>query len=179
MKAVYAFDHALTESDVTTPHTLVLEPLTSEEGTGTISLSFSPPPEGLYDNVSVEIGNVTQRTAWNAASPSVNADGISAASIKSGVYSVVISFFRNGALVYATTQDINVFDYMTTSRWVGGGTQNSPINNEEGTFELTQDIINYFRLTNYFVASSTNTPTGNDGNSGSPYAPLATISEAL
>nr|MCR4938470.1 SUMF1/EgtB/PvdO family nonheme iron enzyme [Treponemataceae bacterium] len=48
-----------------------------------------------------------------------------------------------------------------------------------GNFVLTESLINYFKYTNYFVASATNTPAGNNGNSGSPYAPLATISEAL
>ncbi|MCR4714049.1 MAG: hypothetical protein K5751_06665, partial [Treponemataceae bacterium] len=184
MQTSYTINHALTETDVTTPLTLELKPLMTENGTGKIELSFSSSPTGLYDNVSVEIGNVTQRTAWDDA-VLVGTSGISMKTgqdgepckMPSGVYSVTLTFFRNGALVYATTQEINVFDDMTTSRWVDGSTQNTPISN--GSFVLTESDINRFKYTNYFVASSTSSPAGDNGNSGSPYAPLATVSEAL
>nr|MCR4714298.1 hypothetical protein [Treponemataceae bacterium] len=173
MEGSYTFPAALTE--VNTEISIEINPCITAGKTGAIALYFAP-AEGLYDTVSVEIGNVAQRTAWNTASPSVNAGGISASSIKSGVYSVVINFYKDDILVYSTLQEINVFDDMTTNRWIDGGTQNTPISG--GNFVLTESLINYFKYTNYFVASATNTPAGNNGNSGSPYAPLATISEA-
>ncbi|MCR4939254.1 MAG: hypothetical protein K5930_03980 [Treponemataceae bacterium] len=63
LKATYTFDHNLTESDVSTPITLILEPMT--DGTGKIELAFDD-DNGLYDDVSVEFLNPTEADAWNA-----------------------------------------------------------------------------------------------------------------
>jgi len=179
MTASGGFGHALTEADVTTPLTLVLEPLISPEGEGKINLSFSAETDGLYDDVSIEIDDAAKRAVWNAAVTLHKDTGkISASSIKSGVYCVTINFYKDNVLVYSTTQSINVFDNMTTNRWVSSSTQNSPITTA-GAFVLTEDIIDHFRLTNYFIASTTSAIAGNDSNSGSPYAPLASIGEAL
>ena len=105
--------HALTESDVTSPLTLVLMP--QQAGTGKIGLSFAA-ASGLYDSVSVELLDDDEETAWNEAAPTVGTSGINADGIASGTYSATINFFNGGALVYSTTQAINVFDNMTTDR---------------------------------------------------------------
>ena len=102
LRAEHSFGHALTESDVTSPLTLVLMP--QQAGTGKIGLSFAA-ASGLYDSVSVELLDDDEETAWNAADPAVSPEGIFTENgIASGTYSVTINFFNGGALVYSTTR---------------------------------------------------------------------------
>ena len=118
--------------DVTSQLTLVLMP--QQAGTGKIGLSFAA-ANGLYDSVSVDFLDDDEETAWNAADPAVSPEGIFTENgIASGTYSVTINFFNGGALVYSTTQTINVFDNMTTDRWMESGSPYTPIDNAAERF---------------------------------------------
>ena len=178
----YTFDHALTESDLSTSIVIVLYPSMSADKTGKIELSLGTEDAELYDSVTIEPLDSAQQTIWNAAI-TTNTNGttgtrtISASSIKSGIYTVTISFKLSGVVVYYTTQDIYVYDYMTTRNWQDNSGNDPAISG--GSFLLTQSAINNFKITNYFVVSSTNTPAGNNNNTGSPASPIASISEAL
>ena len=162
----------LTESYVSSPLTLVLMP--QQAGTGKIGLSFAT-VDGLYDSVSVELLDEAEKTAWNASHPTVDTSGINAVGIASGTYSVTINFFNDEALVYSTTQTINVYDNLTTNHWMDSGSQYSPIDNAAGTFTVTQELIRHFYGTTFCVSSS----SGDDNFYGSYYKPLATIDAAL
>ncbi|MCR4939255.1 MAG: hypothetical protein K5930_03985 [Treponemataceae bacterium] len=67
-------------------------------------------------------------------------------------------------------QTINVFDNMTTDRWVDSGSQSTPIT--DGTFALTQTLVDNFYGTNFFVSAS-----GNDGNSALSTSPLDLLAQ--
>ncbi|MBO4507310.1 MAG: SUMF1/EgtB/PvdO family nonheme iron enzyme [Spirochaetaceae bacterium] len=168
MDGSYTFTEPL--SEITAGITIEIKPKTI--GTGNIELSFTAVGDTvLYDSVRAEPVSTEQKTEWNAH-VTTGTNGIRGTGIKSGVYSVTISFYLSNVLVYATMQEITVYDNMTTNLWDGSGS-NSPINSD-GTFKVTADLTERFKLTNYFVKSD-----GNNGNSGSPYSPLASINEAL
>ena len=168
MEGSFTFSEPL--SEVTSGITIEIKPTIS--GTGNIDLYFTPVGDTvIYDSVTAEPVSTTQKTEWSEH-VTTSTTGISGTGIKSGVYSVTISFYLSNVLVYATMQEITVYDNMTTNVWDGSGS-NSPINSD-GTFKVTADLTARFKLTNYFVKSD-----GNNNNSGTPYYPIKTISEAL
>ena len=168
MEGSFTFSEPL--SEVTSGITIEIKPTIS--GIGNIDLTFTPVGDTvIYDSVAAEPVSTTQKTEWSAH-VTASTTGISGTGIKSGVYSVTISFYLSNVLVYATMQEITVYDNMTTNVWDGSGS-NSPINSD-GTFKVTADLTERFKLTNYFVKSD-----GNNNNSGTPYYPIKTINEAL
>ncbi|MBO4704413.1 MAG: hypothetical protein J5647_01605, partial [Spirochaetaceae bacterium] len=167
MDGSYTFSQPL--SEVTSDITIEIKPKTIR--TGNIDLNFTPVGDTvIYDSVTAEPVSTEQKTEWSTH-VTTSANGIRGTGIKSGVYSVTISFYLSNVLVYATMQEITVYDNMTTNVWDGSGS-NSPINN--GTFTVTSALTERFKLTNYFVKSD-----GIDSNSGTPYYPIKTIDEAL
>lgn len=173
MEGTYTFTQALTE--VNAGISIEIRPTITESGTGKIALEFATPTDELYDSVAAEPVSAEQKDVWSTH-VTTSATGISGTGIQSGVYSVTIRFYKSNVLVYATMQEISVYDNMTTSVWDDGGA-NSPISG--GTFTVTQALIDTFKRTSIFVASATSSPAGNNNNSGTPYSPLKSISEAI
>ncbi len=183
MEGSYSFTEALTE--LVSGINIEIKPSITSDGTGNIALVFAAPTDQLCDRVDAEPVSEEQKALWNAAFPfdenginrnGISTTGISGTGIKSGVYSVTIRFYKSNVLVYATMQEITVYNNMTTNMWDGSGS-NGPINS--GTFTVTQALIDTFKRTSIFVASTTNNPAGSNANSGTPYKPLASISKAL
>lgn len=156
-------------------HTFFVKPGTS--GTGVIGLTMTV-DSLMITHVTAECSD----SVWNnsvTSNPCTTTSGttsILVASIPSGTYEVTFNFYdSSNILQYTTTQSINVFDNLTTNRWYSTSSENSPIS--DGTFEVTTALINAQKRTVFYVGNTT--VTGNDTTgTGSPYAPLATITKA-
>lgn len=157
-------------------HTFFVKPGTS--GTGVIGLTMTV-DSLMITHVTAECSD----SVWNnsvTSNPCTTTSGttsILVASIPSGTYEVTFNFYdSSNILQYTTTQTINVFDNLTTNRWYSTSSENSPIKSD-GTFEVTTALINAQKRTVFYVGNTT--VTGNDTTgTGSPYAPLATITKA-
>lgn len=157
-------------------HTFFVKPGTS--GTGVIGLTMTV-DSLMITHVTAECSD----SVWNnsvTSNPCTTTSGttsILVASIPSGTYEVTFNFYdSSNILQYTTTQSINVFDNLTTNRWYSTSYENSPIQSD-GTFEVTTALINAQKRTVFYVGNTT--VTGNDTTgTGSPYAPLATITKA-
>ncbi len=120
----------------------------------------------------VTIGNVTVSGTWGSAS---------AMSVKSGIYRVQLKFYDSSAaenrnLLYTAFQTINVYDGLITNRWTApSSTSSISAIKSDGTFEVTQELIELSALTNFYVDGE----NGDDANSGSFYAPARTLSKAI
>ncbi len=105
----------------------------------------------------------------------------SAMSVKSGIYRVQLKFYDSSAaenrnLLYTAFQTINVYDGLTTNRWTApSSTSSISAIKSDGTFEVTQELIELSALTNFYVDGE----NGDDANSGSFYAPARTLSKAI
>ncbi|MCR4939250.1 MAG: right-handed parallel beta-helix repeat-containing protein [Treponemataceae bacterium] len=163
LTGTYTYSHALSAADINpaTPVSITLEPTTT--GTGKIDLNIQA-NETLYDNIEIT-------GAWEGATV---ADGyINEDNIQSGVYEIQLNFIKTDIIVYSCDQQINVFDNMTTNKWINNG-------NVSESLILTQEMIEEYARTNLYVASATNNPAGNDTTGeGTSLRPFATIGKAL
>ena len=172
LKGTYTYSSELSESDVTTPVNIVLAPIVTSNGTGSIDLYVTSDyqPE-------IVVNHKPQEAVWESPSASKvegsNQYRISATGIKSGVYDISLVFKNGNTVLYSYDQAINVFDSMTTNTWIEDGASNSPINGH--SFEVTQDLIKSYARTNFYVSTSGNDTTGD----GSSVAPYATVSKVL
>jgi hypothetical protein len=96
--------------------------------------------------------------------------------VKSGIYSTTFYYYdANNILLYSTEQSINVFGNMTTDTWVSDG---SRLINESGAFNLTEDLINQFARTTFYVGSTGVGTASDETGSGSVYSPLVSVTKA-
>lgn len=151
-----------------------LRPLT--EGTGGINLDISYAGTGI-DTVEF-IPSASCKTEWEKGNGSLTTDSVSATLIKTGlktgIYDITILFKKGNALVYCTSQSINVFANMTTDSWVSGGGA-GPID-ASGVFNVTTALTAQFERSTFYVDGT----NGNDTTgTGSPYSPLKTVASAV
>ncbi len=104
----------------------------------------------------------------------------SAMSVKSGIYRVQLKFYdssdaENRKLLYTAFQTINIYDGLTTNEWSEPATNSISAIKSDGTFEVTQELIEMSALTNFYVDGT----NGSDSNPGSFYAPAKTVAKVV
>ncbi len=168
----YTFNDELSLADVTAPISIVLAPLSS--GTGNIDLAINP---GSY-SFEVEVLSEPIPGEWATKSPDYT-NGIKVTGLTGGTYTIGLVFKNtDGIEVYSCAQTLNVFPNMTTNRWVSSGSS-GPVSSD-GTFAITSALVASYARTQIYVGANTHQmhdPA--DTNSGTPYAPLATLRAAL
>lgn len=159
---------------------VALGPLST--GTGKVELSVSVDTE-LVKSIVIKI--ITNAANWpdapENAQSMVNVTEspfilLNKNSVPSGSYTFELKFYSaangEGAVQYATTQTINVFDGLTTNRWVNNSNEKEIA---DGELSVTAAIIADFnKLVDFFVKSN-----GDDNNTGTWLKPLATVGAAL
>lgn len=159
---------------------VALGPLST--GTGKVELSVSVDTE-LVKSIVIKI--ITNATNWpdapeNAQSMVNVLDSpfilLNKNSVPSGSYTFELKFYSasdgKGAVQYSTTQTINVFDGLTTNRWVNNSNEKEIA---EGNLSVTAALISDFnKLVDFFVKSN-----GDDNNTGTWLKPLKTVGAAL
>lgn len=199
------FTITFTEENVSvTGKNFVLKPRQTADGTGSVHLALGLP---------ADIKSLTILKSGDAGSLPVAATGftnnvssgdtdkyIEANNIKSGVYNLILNFYKqynNGSevilyLAYSTIQTINVFDNLTTDTWIsenGAGTDSA---NGDNVLKLESDGSYSFTLTEALVAEYTNTliyvgkPEGlpstiqaSDSNAGTAWSPYENLTKAF
>lgn len=168
-------------------HEFILKPVSG--GTGNVSLTLAIEATSIK-NILIEISGQstfnwkknTSNNTWsipgnqsqsNKTNPNITINGLN-----SGVYTATFRFFdtdSNGyssALLFSMLQEINVLPTLTTNKWILDGT-------ESNTLSITQDMVDTYGRTDFFVGDcGTETPDDTNGT-GSPYKPVATITKAL
>lgn len=165
----------------------------SDFGISFVRLNFI---SGNEDNWNYSFGMPEQEIILNVPGGSFNI-GSAEKTIKSGTYTIGIEFYNdpnvpqgfsyadaledveNGkaVLIYSTIQTINIYDNLTTNRWVSSGNSNNSSDNPiltDGSFCISNDLIDNYTLTNICVSSS-----GSDTNFGTVYNPYKTMTKAL
>lgn len=152
-------------------------------GTGSINLVMTVPTAVTKMGVKVRsqpAGAVLATTNTNSMSAGTsNIIHFERLSVASGIYDLLFTFYDSGDTpVFSTSQTVTVVKNLESTRWISGGTS-ALINDEAGSFELTEALINQWRLrrTEYYVNGDT--ATGNDSNTGGPLDPLLTVKHAL
>ena len=93
--------------------------------------------------------------------------------ILSGTYNIKFNFYDGDTeLIFTHFDSVNIYDGLTTNFWSGN---NYLFEDGEYKFLLTQQKINFFKKTTFYVNNS----TGNDENIGSFKLPFATIQNAI
>ncbi|MCR4939251.1 MAG: hypothetical protein K5930_03965 [Treponemataceae bacterium] len=176
LKGSYTYGAALAESNINTSIPITLRPTTN--GNGKIDLEISQNPD-LYDYIEIIPDTIPEGGEWTG-NTTVTDGVIDVDSIPSGVYAITLLFKKSNLIVYSCEQTINVFDNMTTNKWISDGNQHSPIN-DSNAFELTSVLINHYARTNLYVAYATvDNTAGNDSRGdGSSKKPFLTVNRAL
>ncbi|MBO4706335.1 MAG: leucine-rich repeat protein [Spirochaetaceae bacterium] len=162
-------------------HDFILKPVTG--GTGNISLTLAIGATSIkYILITIPNQSAivwTKNTNYWAPPGStsyVTNPTITLNNVNSGIYTATMRFYsgndNNKALIYSTTQEINVLPTLTTNKWVSGG-------NVSDTLSITPTMVDTYGRTDFFVGDcGTATPDDTNGT-GSPYKPLATITKAV
>ena len=95
--------------------------------------------------------------------------------LDSGVYDFRFVFYSDSIwsdeIVYSFSEVVNVFDGLTSDTWINSGMHL----NSEGKIEITDELINEFKLTTIYVDSE----KGSDENDGSYLGPYKTMQNAI
>ncbi len=157
--------------------------------TGSISLEMSIASTASINSYSMECisGNVAE---WNSkavissqpGNPTVMLETVAGQEIASGTYLVCINFYRQDAsgkkfLQFSTTQQINVFDGMTTDKWYSeGGSADSIIST--GVLTVNLGTVNAFQSKTLYV-DGTNGKSPGDGGNGTWINPFNAVCDAI
>lgn len=176
-----------TTSNYTDP--LVLYPVPATSGKGEVDLSISIPSSIKGVSVSCSSADWTISTVdLTLGSGSTNGTAVlktgttDATKIKSGVYKITLSFYKDTAatdLVFQTTQSINVFYGLKTKLWYDAASGSASAIQSDGSFVLTETLVNQFKATNFYVGPNSNADEALDTNSGTHNAPFKTLTRAL
>ena len=100
-------------------------------------------------------------------------------SVKSGVYEVIIDFYKSGhVLAYSTVQTINVCKGLKTKKWISSGGI-TPIE-ADGTFNITTEKLAAFVNTTFYVGNIASSKAASDsGNNGNHREPFLTLAKAI
>jgi len=166
-------EETITIENLALTHLYSLKPQITSGEYGSVLLSINKPndytlsisdEENLFQNWNT---NLTQ--SGTTATLNIN-------QIPSGRYVLKLTFSKENAIPFITTQIITVYDNLKTNTWLSGG--NALIDNS-GNFTLTDTIINTATENKliYYVDGTGN--IGNDNNTGNANNPLKTISRAI
>ncbi len=186
LEGTYTFDHALTASDAANPISIVLAPLST--GTGNIDLDINISTD-LCDSFSVGVLSEPVAGEWETKYSDYGKE-LDVADLTDGTYKIELNgitsgthkielVFRNtaGIDVYSCTQVINVFQNMTTDRWISGGGLSAITS--DGTFAVTSSLVESYARQQFYVGETSFCDHPADTNQGSAYESLATVGEAI
>ena len=173
-------DIPVTSSEPVITKNFILKP--STEGEGTIELPIS------VSSNAVEIGRtlilcpeLIEKLQFTVSTNSLNLHTKENETIPSGAYDVQLKFFNaQETLVYVSNQTINVYDNMTTNKWLPDG----EAINAYGEFRVTDDLVQSFMDTTIYVGVipelATNQNVKVDANNmGTAYSPYANLQNAI
>ena len=201
--AGHPFSQTLTETTTKIEKTFILKPR-QNGGYGKIDLAMKKVPSTvnqmiikIYDSNGTEQTALLGKLEYGIDSSTDEGNFIQSVSegdneyiFPSGIYDFVITFSQGYGTdpnrvyfpVYTTTQTVAVFDNMTTSVWKNGNSSASySVIDSSGNFELTSNILQHYANTTLYVGKFSNTAAdaSDNGNSGSPFEPLATLTGAF
>lgn len=169
----FDFTPSNTESSVT--HDFYLRPLTT--GNGKISLDLELEADLLSGNENEIISKITYEGFPNTGvtdfptSPSTH--NMFTLTQQAGTYSIIFKFYNSkGALLFATTQTINVYSDLITNTWKEGSSD--LIKNNK--FILTKALVIAYGSTDFYVDFSI---APEEPQYGTLSAPYKTISKAI
>ena len=107
--------------------------------------------------------------------------------ISSNSYTVFLKFYNKdkSELLYYCIETVNVFDNLTTDTWINNGNKLYLTEDDAGNtiFKITQDLIENFKMTSFFVQGTKGSYTphisSSDSNNGTYFDPLATVAKAV
>ncbi len=169
------------ESNILT-HDFVLKPALTD-GKGKIYLMFNF-PMNAFDDISLTCLNTDNQNFpyFSDIQPNYNPGYILLFTntddelIDAGSYEIQFDFKKNGMVLYSDIQTINIFKNMQTRHWVNNG--DSEAIKADGTYEITQEMIDAFSQTQIFVGTNS-WGTASDSGNGSRFAPFNTLQKAI
>lgn len=172
----FDFEPSVTESSFS--HDFYLRPLTT--GTGNINLDLELESELLSGNEDEKISKITYEGFSDSSNPTILTTSpethnyLNLPNKQAGTYSIIFKFYNSkGALLYATTQTINVYSNLLTNIWHEGS--NDLI--KENKFLLTKALVIAYGSTDFYVDFTT---TLDDAfQYGTQVAPYKKISKAI
>ena len=172
----FDFEPSVTESSFT--HDFYLKPLTT--GTGNIYLDLELESELLSGSEDEKISKITYEGFPNSSNPTTLTTSPSTHNYlnlpnkQSGTYSIIFKFYNSkGALLYATTQTINVYSNLLTNKL----NEVSSDLIKENKFLLTKALVIAYGSTDFYVDFNTNLSDSNQY--GTQVAPYKKISKAI
>ena len=170
----------LSELDTIFNYRFFLSP--DSEGVGDIDLDISVDSVVTVGLLQISLADSEQAAKWNTATVNtVSPSKIKLSNLPCGTYDVDLVFYSGATtsspIIFSTAQSITVFSKMTTSSWVYSG---DSIITDTNTFSITQELVAAFARTQFYVGGTdVNGKAATDNNSGSPYAPFASVSKAV
>ena len=178
-----SFPKTFSMEDNILTHEFVLRP-TLTGGKGKIELTFSF-PTNTFNGFSYTCLNTSNDNFPCLVDPHYNDYGYlmictgtdpDAEQINTGSYTIQFDFKKDNFVLYSDIQTINIFKNMKTNTWVNNG--GSSAIKSDGTYVITQDMIDDYAQTQIFVGTNSWATANNDGN-GSRFAPFASMEKAL
>lgn len=178
-----SFPKTFSMEDNILTHEFVLRP-TLTGGKGKIELTFSF-PTNTFNGFSYTCLNTSNDSFPCLVDPHYNDYGYlmictgtdpDAEQINTGSYTIQFDFKKDDFVLYSDIQTINIFKNMKTNTWVNNG--GSSAIKSDGTYVITQDMIDDYAQTQIFVGTNSWATANNDGN-GSRFAPFASMEKAL
>ncbi|MBQ6029711.1 MAG: leucine-rich repeat domain-containing protein [Treponema sp.] len=186
------------ESSFVTDANITLAATQTATGTGLVSLAVGDPDQKAVSAcVCYKVGstdykkNLTQSgsgtdTVWTLGIGEIKTNAGTGqkyidSGIKSGAHLMTFEFYseadRGGTLLYSFTEAVNVFDNMTTNKWVknGGEPWLTPDSSGNIACKITAAMVTGFGLTDIYVDPS----AANDSGSGSYFNPKKTFASAV
>ena len=150
---------------------MILKPATS--GSGSVSLTLSV--DSSIKKVSVELAGASYNFEVSGDSASIDIPSVAA-----GAHNATISFLDDSSpalVLYSIKQIINVFAGVSTNTWVIGGSSKTSLNISSSEIESQKRTI--FYVAEGKVHEGDKFHEAAEGNDGSAYYPLPSITSAL
>jgi len=176
----YIMPEALTAENPVYTRNVVLKPVQTTNGKGTISLTIEIPSDsGITKYKTSNVDGV-----FTVSGTSIN---ITENNVTAGSKSIDFYFYDDDMhLLYYFTDTVNVYNFMTSGEWVrNGGNGSSPhlvdvtetvggVTTTVTKCRITKALVDSFKMRTFYVKDG-----GNDSNSGTFFDPLETITGAL
>ena len=144
----------------------ILLPISIDSGTGDTAIT-------QYSYTLTKQGDTSPEVLVDKTSIASNSFTINHEDIPVGVYTLNLSFFNSkDTLVLKYVDKVNVFNSMTTNKWIASST--SPYINESGSFIVPTTAVTIFNQDQFYVDPD----AASSGTYGSMFDPFKTIDEA-
>ena len=144
----------------------ILLPISIDSGTGDTAIT-------QYSYTLTKQGDTSSEVVVDKTSIASNSFTINHEDIPVGVYTLNLSFFNSkDTLVLKYVDKVNVFNSMTTNKWIASST--SPYINESGSFIVPTTAVTIFNQDQFYVDPD----AASSGTYGSMFDPFKTIDEA-